>query len=319
MTSDLQLVQLRALVTVARLSSYAQAAEELSYTEPAVILQIRGLEKSLGLNLVRRERKQVKLTAAGEQIVGAAADVLDRANQLEQTARGLRGRIVIASGPNTAVSLLMPLIAQYQVEFPTHTVELHADDVEGLINGILEGAFDIAVGGIPRDLLTSPRLANQKLVLAPWANDEWWLFARGPVGRNDAGPVFDVRRLGVPIRVFFYRGSLSWIGDLTPFLEAQLGRQVEVVVQDTMELVRGAVINGVGLGILPLSVMHVTAANQVLPLLSLGEHRKLTLRLLHRRSRLLTPRVQNFLRFLIGHRRTVTAESEAPLDRVRPG
>jgi DNA-binding transcriptional LysR family regulator len=159
------------------------------------------------------------------------------------------------------------------------------------------------VGGIPPGMLREARFATHRLVIVPWVRDPWWLFAPGPVGHEGAGPVFDIERLGTPIRVFTYRSYTTWPAAATvDFLSAQFGRPVEVIVQDSLELVRGAVINGVGLGILPRSVMHVAAPQQLVPLFSLDALQHLTLRLLHRRARQLTPQVRTFLRYLIAHR-----------------
>lgn len=85
---DVQLAQLRALVAVLRLQSYARAAEELNYSEPGVYLQVKSLEKALGLSLVRRQRKQVLPTAEGETVLSHAVAMIERASSLAQVARG---------------------------------------------------------------------------------------------------------------------------------------------------------------------------------------------------------------------------------------
>jgi DNA-binding transcriptional LysR family regulator len=316
MPLDLKLVHLRALETVGRLHSYALAAEELSYTEPAVLLQIRALEKALGLTLVRRERKRVALTDAGEQIARAAIDALDRATRLQQVARGLKGRIVVGAGPVAAVTWVMPLIARYQELNPAHAVDLHTDAAAGLVAGVADGLFDVAIGGLPGGDARGSRFDTHGLVLAPWVHDEWWLFAPGPIAHGSTGPVFDIKRLGEPARVFRHR-SASWPADeLAAFLRDRLGTPVEIVLEDNPDLVRGAVVNGLGFGILPYSVMHVTAARQLVPLFGMGPWRPLTLWLLHRRARLLTSTARSFLRFLIADSRESRRRSASHLERL---
>jgi LysR family glycine cleavage system transcriptional activator len=125
-SDDIQLAQLRAFEAVSRLHSYAVPAEELSYSAPGVYLQIKSLEKALGLRLVRRERKQVMLTAEGEELLPAVIDLLDRIEVIAQAARALRGRIVVGSGPNTAVSWIMPIIARLQLDLVGGKLELVA-------------------------------------------------------------------------------------------------------------------------------------------------------------------------------------------------
>ena len=78
---DLQLTHLRTLEAVARHGSFSRAARELRLTQPAVSMQVRQLERDLGLPLLERVGKRTYTTKAGELLLahaGRAMQELDR-------------------------------------------------------------------------------------------------------------------------------------------------------------------------------------------------------------------------------------------------
>lgn len=102
----------KALREVARSESFSAAADALYLTQPAVSRQIATLESEAGTLLVERNSRGVRLTPAGELLVGHADAILDRLaaaqTQLEALARLDGGRLRIGGFP-TANSTLVPL------------------------------------------------------------------------------------------------------------------------------------------------------------------------------------------------------------------
>lgn len=291
---DLQLTPLRSFVVLSQLKSYTQAAEELNYSEPGIYLQIKNLEKFLGVRLVRRHGKQILLTTAGSRLVFPATQLLADADLLLQTARGLQGRVAVVSGANTAVALLMPLIATFQLGFPDLHVELSTLDSEGMIRGVANGTFDLGVGGFAGSGALMEIRAH-RLILIPWKRDNWCVF----------GPTRPDRLLRhasslSAVRVFHMQG-VSWTPRTTrveTYISQRLGCPVELVEVDGVELVRGAIVNGLGLGILPASAEGVYSEG-IARISDLGDEGRLVLRLLHRRPRELTEPVRQFLSAII--------------------
>src|SRR4051812_50202187 len=68
--------QLAAFVAVVERRSFSHAAEQLGVTQPAVSLQIRSLEKRLGLQLVDRSGRRVEPTEAGRRLYRGAQRLL---------------------------------------------------------------------------------------------------------------------------------------------------------------------------------------------------------------------------------------------------
>src|SRR4051794_38078062 len=74
--------QLAAFCAVVEKRSFSQAAERLGVTQPAVSLQIRALEKRLGVQLVDRSGRRVEATEAGQRLYRNAQRILAAEEQL---------------------------------------------------------------------------------------------------------------------------------------------------------------------------------------------------------------------------------------------
>lgn len=156
----MELHQVRAFVTVARVGNVTKAAEVLCVTQPAVTAQIKGLELSLGVALFDRGGGRMTLTRAGEQLLNQAALLLSAAAELKGAARSMQGELsgrieiglpgetsdFLRTGAlSTAVRRDLPLV---DLHTRTKPVGQLLDLVRG---GALTGAFLISVNP-PRDL-----------------------------------------------------------------------------------------------------------------------------------------------------------------------
>src|SRR4029453_9745550 len=100
---NVHLVPLPTLQSVARHGSFSRAARELRLTQPAVSMQVRQLERELGLPLLERVGKRTYTTKAGELLLahaGRAMQELDRGLELIQELRGIvAGRVRLGTSP----------------------------------------------------------------------------------------------------------------------------------------------------------------------------------------------------------------------------
>src|SRR3954464_11697977 len=102
--------QLAAFVAVVEKKSFSQAAERLGVTQPAVSLQIRSLEKRLGVQLVDRSGRRVEPTEAGGRPYRSAQRLPSRGGRRlaelgEEVEGELAGRLEIgaSTGPGGTV------------------------------------------------------------------------------------------------------------------------------------------------------------------------------------------------------------------------
>ncbi|MFI6478724.1 LysR family transcriptional regulator [Nonomuraea sp. NPDC050663] len=150
---------LRTFVTVARLSSFSAAAEELGYTQSAVSQQIAALEHDLGVVLLTR--RPVAPTAAGERLLEHAGPLLLRV----QAARADVTRATRPHGPVrlalTPLALPQPTASQALVPRGV-AISVHVTDADHAARLVASAEADLAlVDGIaaPTDPLPAPATA----------------------------------------------------------------------------------------------------------------------------------------------------------------
>ena len=163
--------RLRVLREVAAHGSFSAAAEALDFTQPAVSRQIATLETEAGARLVERSARGVRLTQAGELLVGHADVILDRLtaaeSQLEALTQLEGGRLRIGA-PATANATLIPLaIRAFDDAHPEVHLRLDESVSSELIEALVAGDLDIA---IVTDAERIPELPGE-LVLEPLMDD----------------------------------------------------------------------------------------------------------------------------------------------------
>ncbi len=114
--------QLRSFATVARLGSVSAAADALGVSEPAVSSAVAALRRDLGDELFVRAGGGIRLTAGGERLAAAAAEILgleDRLRREVGEARGERGLLRLAVSPTVAEYVSAPLLDAFTRRRPT--------------------------------------------------------------------------------------------------------------------------------------------------------------------------------------------------------
>jgi DNA-binding transcriptional LysR family regulator len=108
----LTLRQLKVFEAVARHLNYTRAAEELHLTQPAVSMQTKQLEESLGVALFEQLGKRIHLTEAGTEVLGYARSVTQQLDELEGVLNRMKGlgggrlRISVATTANYFIPTL---------------------------------------------------------------------------------------------------------------------------------------------------------------------------------------------------------------------
>ena len=102
--------QLRYLAALARHGHFGRAAEACAVTQPALSMQIRDLERTLGVTVVERRPGEVLLTDVGREIARRGEEVLTASRDLVDFARHrsglLQGRLTLGVIPSLAPYLL---------------------------------------------------------------------------------------------------------------------------------------------------------------------------------------------------------------------
>lgn len=168
---------LQYLVALADHGHFGLAAEACFVSQPALSMQLKKLENSLGIQLVERTNKSVLLTATGRLITEQARDILARVDDMKETARQasdpLSGPLHIGIIPTLAPYLLPRIIPGLTHAFPRLSLYLLEDQTQRLLNRLKEGKLDCALIALPfdhnNDFATIP-LFTEEFRLAVSAN-----------------------------------------------------------------------------------------------------------------------------------------------------
>ncbi|UZE49359.1 LysR substrate-binding domain-containing protein [Rhodopseudomonas sp. P2A-2r] len=169
--------QLRYLAALAKHGHFGRAAEACAVTQPALSMQIRDLEHTLGVKVVERRPGEVMLTDVGREIARRGEDVLAASRDLVDFARHrggvLTGRLTLGVIPSLAPYLLPRILPVLQKQFPELRLELRETQTRQLVDDVKSGALDAAMLALP---LGEPEIETLKLfhdlfLLAVPAND----------------------------------------------------------------------------------------------------------------------------------------------------
>ena len=145
----LDVKRLAVLREVARQGSFSRAAGALGYTQPAISRQIAVLERETGATLVERRPGGVRLTDAGELLVGHAEAVLGRLEDAEAELSellGLESGRLRMSTLTSAAATIMPLaIAEFRNRLPRIELSVSLLDPTGVLPLLRAGELDIAL------------------------------------------------------------------------------------------------------------------------------------------------------------------------------
>ena len=148
----MELRQLAYFVAVVDEAHFTRAAERLRIAQPAVSQQIRRLETELGERLLRRDRRTVALTAAGEALLPHARAALAQAEHGRQAVAALRGLVT----GRLRAGLVMPLpdrrvvraIGAFGRKYPGIALTLVEDETDALLDGLAGGDLHTAFLGL---------------------------------------------------------------------------------------------------------------------------------------------------------------------------
>lgn len=167
MADDLNALSVFAAVVAAK--GFRAAGRRLGVSGTAVSQTIRQLEKRLGVALLERTTRSVRLTEAGERLYRTVGPALEEVRAAEEEVKGLGSepagtlRLHISSGAENI--LRGPLIAGFLTKYPRIRLDLVVSEHTG---EIVESGFDAAVGlgeMIERDMVAMPVSDELRMVV----------------------------------------------------------------------------------------------------------------------------------------------------------
>lgn len=235
---------LRIFEAVARLGGMSRAAAELNTVQSNVTARVRALEDQLGEALFRRHSRGVDLTGAGVRLLPyahrVAALLAEAAAAVRDDGRP-RGALVVGSLETTAALRLSPVLAGYARAFPEVDLTLRtgttAEMVEAVVERRIEGAF--VCGPVEHPDLAAESVFDEELALltAPSVGS-----AAALAARRD-------------LRIVVLRAGCSYRQRLEAVLAARGAIGYRMLEFGTLEAIVGAVAAGLGVTLLPRSLI----------------------------------------------------------------
>jgi LysR family transcriptional regulator, low CO2-responsive transcriptional regulator len=239
------LTQLRTFLAVAERQSVRAAAEHLLVAQPSVSAAVASLERELGVPLVARHGRGLRLTEAGAAF---AADVRESLGQLERGVRAARsvaqpgaGEVRIVAVTTAAEQVLLPLIASFSRQYGQARVSVAVGNRTTVWEALRDHEADLVVAGRPPQ--GSPALllgtAENTLVLV------------GPSGR---------RPPDLAEATWLLREEGSGTRQATDELLASLGLHPPTMILGSNGAVERAVGEGLGVALVPQAAARAALA-----------------------------------------------------------
>lgn len=175
---NLTLKQLRYFEALAQHGHFGRAANACSISQPALSVQIRELEETLGTELFERGARQVRLTNFGEEFATRVRSILRSVDELGELARASRdhlvGRLRIGVIPTIAPYVLPQIITRLTEANSSIDIQIRESLTPILVRELADGRLDAAIVALPvsEPSLTEISLFEEKFVLVRPVGDE---------------------------------------------------------------------------------------------------------------------------------------------------
>jgi len=145
----LNMNQLRAFYTAAKSGSVRKAAQELMVTPPAITIQVKQLERTVGIKLLFREGNAVRLTEVGETVFREAESIFSQIRGLENlfgdVSTGKSGQLRIGCTQTSAKYLMPSLITAFKNAYPGLKIILDQGSNAEMVKSILDHKNELAL------------------------------------------------------------------------------------------------------------------------------------------------------------------------------
>lgn len=161
--------ELELFLDLAETLHFGQTGERLHLSASAVSRSIQRLEDELGQKLLERDKRSVRLTAAGDEMRRFAQEYLQQwrglKERLQPRQQMLRGEISLYCSVTAVYGLLAQLLSTFRSRYPGIDLKLHTGDQADAIDRVMHGYEDLAIAALPEKL--PKRLRTHVLAESP--------------------------------------------------------------------------------------------------------------------------------------------------------
>ena len=168
--------QLESFAAVVKCNSFTKAAEKLYISQPTISTHIRALEEELNTHLILRTTKSIEVTPEGRKLYEYAENILQLRNRmLEECTGGVKRILHLAASTIPSAYILPEVLPVYGATRPDHYFVIHQSDSKSVIDGILDGLYDVGLVGMEaqRENLTYIDFCKDEMVLITPVNEHF--------------------------------------------------------------------------------------------------------------------------------------------------
>jgi DNA-binding transcriptional LysR family regulator len=244
--------RLRVLVELSRLGSMHEVADLLAISTSSVSQQIAALAREVGVDVVERDGRRVRLTPAGRRLADHAVTILAAVEaarvDLDPDAEPV-GRVRVAGYASVIGTMMVPIVSGLRRRHPGIQVVLaEHEPAEALA---LLGADDVDLA-VTYDYSLAPVGFDPTVEAVPLWSTDWALGVPSPVEHKALG--------GDTLEVFAAYRNAEWIANSRNRADEDVVRTIASLAgfepnlthtSDSLELVEALITAGMGVGLLP--------------------------------------------------------------------
>ncbi len=242
----MDLRSIRYFVQIADLGSITRAADRLGVAQPALTRHVRSLEDELGMQLLLRLPRGVRLTSTGRQFLEHCQRVLREFARVKEELRANsevpRGRVVLGISPSVAPLLVPGTIERARRQCPQVALKVVEQFSTTQYDALLTGRVDVGV-------LTNPT-PSRALRLTPLISEPMVVLARSQT--RGTRRFFTLAELA-QTPIIISEGMRALIEEQIARYGARLNVEVEI---DALEAIRQLVLRGEATTVMPVSTYH---------------------------------------------------------------
>ena len=252
---------------------FTKAATALRLSQPAISKSLTDLERTLGVSLIDRGGRTLRLTDAGQALYARATELfgVERAAEHEvREIRGLeRGVLRVAASTTIATYLLPPVLGRFHQAHPRIRIRVTSANTRMVLRMLVRFQVDVA--------LVEGQVSHERVRVHDWREDELVVIA------HPSHELFSVARVDMPLlgdQRFLVREPGSGTREVTERALAEHGvRLTNTMRVGGTEAIKQAVAAGLGLAIVSRAAAEdqlVLGKIAVLPVPGLTIRRRLT-------------------------------------------
>ena len=234
--------QLKIFRSVAVHKNFTKAGAELHLSQPAVSMQVKQIESTVGMPLIEQVGKKLYLTEAGEAINQCAINIARQLETTEETIAQFKGKqvgILRISVATTAGYFVIKMLSKFSALYPDISIKLDVTNRESLLEQLANNERDLVIMGEPpenKGLESQPFMDNPLIIVA--APNHPLLTIKQPTLTDLSNESFVTREKGSGTRAAIER-----------FFENSNTTINYTMEMTSNEAIKQAVIAGMGLGI----------------------------------------------------------------------